>query len=102
MDGERMSGALIDLLNFKIPEGLEPAGVVYSNFDHEIKDNVVYELQRGDHWGEHTAWNFFGAIWFSSEKWHEIIMRHHVNVDMIIDDSIESVIEQANTRWGKG
>ncbi len=97
-----MPDSMNDLFNFKIPENMRPIGVVYSNLMHDIKDDKVHELQKGDCWAEHTAWNFFGAIWFSNDekKWNELVMHHHVNVDLIVGDTIESVIDKANERWG--
>lgn len=77
---------------------------VYSNFDHEIDNAVVYELQAGDIFAFHAAWDYCGCVWFvpAARKWVEQVERYTVTLEYIIGDTVEEVIKQTIDKYGDG
>ena len=80
------------------------AGDVYSNFDHEIDNRVVFELQAGDCFAFHTAWAYCGNVWFIPETrtWVEQVDIYQATVDYIVGRTIEEVIEKTIYKYGRG
>jgi hypothetical protein len=75
---------------------------VYSNIDHDLDDNVVGELEKGDCFARHAAWDFNGSIWFdvATATWYEDIWRYKMHTDQFTAATIMGVIEQANDEYG--
>jgi hypothetical protein len=75
---------------------------VYSNYDHEIDNKVVFELQAGDCFAFHAAWEYCGCVWFvpASRKWVEQVERYTVTLEYIIGDTVEEVIKQTIDKYG--
>jgi len=75
---------------------------VYSNFDHEIDNKVVFELQAGDCFAFHAAWDYCGSVWFvpESRKWVEQVERYTVTIDFITGDTVEEVIQKTIDEHG--
>jgi hypothetical protein len=78
------------------------AGDLYSNFDHELDNSVVYRLQDGDCYGMHYGWEFCGSVWFVPEarKWVEAVDRYHITVDIFTGDTVEEVIQKTIEEYG--
>lgn len=79
-------------------------GDIYSNYDHELDNSVVFDLQAGDGFAMHYAWDYCGSVWFvpDARKWVERIYRYHVVIDHIIGDTVEEVIQQTIDKYGEG
>jgi hypothetical protein len=77
-------------------------GDLYSNYDHDIDNAVAYELQAGDCFAFHYAWNFCGSVWYvpSQGKWVNQIHVYTVVTEHIIGDSVDEVIQKANDKYG--
>jgi hypothetical protein len=77
---------------------------VFSNIDHELDDNLVGELEKGDCFARHAAWNFNGSIWFDvgTGTWYEDVWVYQMKVEQFTGDTIMGVIEQANAEYGSG
>lgn len=76
----------------------------YSNFDHVyeygFKDTEKMIRENSDHYFSHSAWDFYGKIWFENGKFHEIVMRYHNVVDEIENEKLDDLIEEVNEKWG--
>ena len=77
---------------------------VYSNFDHELDDDVVGELEKGGCHAAHAAWNFNGSVWFDPEdgQWYEEVWVHGSPVEQFHGATIMDVIQRANIDYGMG
>jgi len=78
----------------------EASDEVYSNFDHSLNAEVVKELETGDKFAQHSAWNFCGYVYKDQSGWHEEVWRHGSTVETLSGDSVENVIQQANSEYG--
>jgi hypothetical protein len=83
-------------------EQYENIGTVMSNFDHEVKPGAEDKLKSGLYFGEYTAWEFFGEVWFNlDDKVFECrIRRHRVHIDTIRGDALKKIMTTACERWG--
>lgn len=77
---------------------------VYSNFDHILDEEVKEQLikNEGKLCAQHAAWNFCGYIWFSDGKFHEEVWEYKSPIDVLEDEDLESLIDEANGRYGYG
>ncbi len=83
------------------PTKIENLGHVYSNFDHELDEEIAARLANEDGTAaEHSAWEFHGDIWREGERWFNLIMCHHCHVATIEADTLRDVIDQANAEFG--
>lgn len=75
---------------------------VYSNLSNELDDNVVGELEKGDCYAQHAAWDYNGTVWFdvATATWYEDIWRYQVMVEQFTADTIMGVIQQAIDEYG--
>ena len=87
----------------QIPEHLEEIGDVYSNCDHVLDESVAARVAKGEGVGAHTAWNFFGSVWFDQESatFLEEVWRYKNPVALLKGETIKDVIEQANEKYGR-
>ena len=75
---------------------------VYSNFDHRLNTKVFLKLKNNPNQfkAQHSAWNFFGYIWFDGIKWKEEIWTYHSLQEILEAEEIEDVIYEANEKYG--
>lgn len=83
------------------PFAEQRVGVVYSNYAHEFDEDVRKQLEKGNCSANHAAWNFHGTIWFDGQRWNEEIRCYRVLVETIVADSLQELIEESNTKYGR-
>lgn len=84
------------------PADYENVGNVYSNFDHQIDEEVSARLAKGHVVAEHTAWDFFALIWMEDGKFYEMVKRYQRHVDTVEGDGALEVIRATNEKYGSG
>jgi hypothetical protein len=89
--------AQIETVTRRLPSASD---AVYSNFDHMLESAIVEELNGGDKFAQHAAWNFCGYVYRDENGWHEEVWMNGSPVEMLHGDSVESVIAQANEKFG--
>lgn len=80
----------------------ENIGVGMCNFDHSIEPGIKDKLieSEGLIFCEHTAWGFWGAVWFQNKKFHEEVMVYG-NIKKIVScDSLEELMHEVNKEFG--
>lgn len=82
----------------------ENIGVGLCNLDHSIESEIKDALikNEGTVFCEHTAWNFWGAVWFQDEKFHEEVMVYHSIKKIVSCDSLEELMCAVNEEFGYG
>jgi len=83
----------------KIPNSLESLGVIMSNFDHEIKNDVEEKLKLGGVFGEYTAWNFWAGVWWDG-KFKAQIQQYESHVSTLENDSLQGIMDEACKYYG--
>jgi len=80
----------------------ENIGVGMCNLDHSIEPEIKDKLIEGEGliFCEHTAWNFWGAVWFQNKKFHEEVRVYHSIIKTISCDSLEELMEEVNDEFG--
>jgi hypothetical protein len=81
-------------------DDLKEADFYYSNFDHQMPDDAEAMLREGKLWMEHTALNFWGAIWFQDGKFHEDIFRRRTHLETVTQPTLPDLIKEVNSRYG--
>ncbi len=74
--------------------------VIYSNFDHQLEPGAEALLQSGEK-GSHSAWEFWGTLWYADGCYFEEIECYHQVMETLQSDTLMGVIQQANERWGR-
>ena len=84
------------------PPSRELPESVYSNIDHVYDDSVVAELEKGDCFARHSAWDYNGSVWFdvATATWYEDIWRYQAKVEQFTADTVMGVIQQAIDEYG--
>jgi len=77
---------------------------VMSNFDHDIDEDVAKQLQEkpGRLYGQHSAWDFCGRVWFENDKFHEQVWVYGSPVKEISSKTLEELMEEVNDEFGQG
>lgn len=76
---------------------------VYSNFDHQLDDEVRAQLERDhDLCAQHGAWDFCGYIWTDGVLWYEEVWRYRAPVDLRTSERLEDLIADVNDDYGSG
>lgn len=91
-----MTEAMTNMDNMKfVDEGM-------SNFEHTIDDNLAQILRDGEDklFAQHSAWDFCGYVWYSNGIYHEQIWRYKSPIDEIEAETLEDLMEEANSRYG--
>jgi hypothetical protein len=85
-----------------VPEGLESIGIIMSNFDHEIEPGAEDRLKTTDVFGEYSAWNFFGFVWFDKTKKQFLCMieQYRTHVATLVAESLTEIMDIASARYG--
>jgi len=80
----------------------ENIGVGMCNLDQSIEPKIKDKLIAGEGliFCEHTAWNFWGAVWFKDNKFHEEIMIYKSVRKIVSCDSLEELMEEVNDEFG--
>lgn len=73
-----------------------------SNFDHLVDDGFAEILKKneGKMWGNHTAWNFCGDVWYENGKFHEQVNVYHVLKGEYEAETLEELMEVVNNIYG--
>lgn len=73
---------------------------VYSNYDHALDTEVLKELESGQLFAQHAAWDFCGYVYKDESGWHDEIWRHGSPIETIDGESAEEAIRKANEKYG--
>lgn len=79
---------------------LRPA--VYSNFDHELKPDIVKQLEADPNsYAQHAAWDFCGYVWRGADGiWRDEVWQYREPVEVLYSNTIEGAIAFANKKYG--
>ena len=83
-----------------LPEHFEEIKLGLSNFDHTIDPGLKDELRNNPVFGQHSAWEFCGYVYFLNGQFHEDVWRLKLFQETISADSLEELMEKVNERWG--
>ena len=83
-----------------VPNNFEDIGEVMSNFDHKIDSDAEEKLKSGQFFGEYAAWNFYGIVWFATDKFKCQIMQYRIHEDTIEADDLSEIMSIASERYG--
>jgi len=77
---------------------------VYSNFDHDLDNEVVEILKANPNelCAQHAAWNFCGFIWFDGEMWWEEVRVYGSRAGTHSSNDLPMLIEHINNEYGHG
>jgi len=77
---------------------------VMTNFYHTIDEDVGKRLQEkpGKVYGQHSALNFCGLVWFENDKFHEQVWVYGSPVKDISSKTLEELMEEVNDEFGQG
>jgi hypothetical protein len=70
------------------------------NLDGAIHAGFESALRSGPIWGEHTAWEFYGKVWFDGTLFHEQVWRHKAPVAHVAAPSLDALLHAVNDEWG--
>lgn len=87
----------------EVPGGLvEASDTVCSNFDHEIDEAVVKELETGNCFAKYPGWNFHAMVWYDKESGQFIasVRRDHALVANYFGTTFRAVKEQICEAYG--
>ena len=75
-----------------------------SNFDHRIDDRLADKLKSGKFYVSYTAWNFFGKVWWDSNRIPPCficeIWRYGEIVNYIYADNLKGIMDEACDLYG--
>ena len=84
----------------EVPQ-LPEVGHIYTNLDHSFDDKVVGVVGTGRARAGHTAWDYFGWIWFADGVWVEVVRSYGVNVAAYASADLRSLIGHVIERHGR-
>lgn len=70
-----------------------------SNFDGRIDDGMKNALMDGE-MGVHSAWNFYGSVYYQDGKFVEEVRVYGTLVDTVEADTLEELMETVNSKYG--
>lgn len=71
-----------------------------SNYDHLIDEGLAEALKRGGVFGSHSAYDFYGKVWWYDGKFHEEVWRYNVPREIISADTLEELMKVVNDKYG--
>lgn len=85
-----------------MPKGYHSIGEVMTNFDHSINEDKMAELKTGKYIAIYTAWNFFGYVWWDTDKqlWCCEIWHSHSPIDFIVAKALLDIMVTASQKYG--
>jgi len=89
------------MLDRVINRDLPYVGDVMSNFDHVIEKDLETELKLGGNWGTYSAYNFHADICFEDNKFICEIWRYGGLIDIITEDTLEDIMDNASSSYGQ-
>lgn len=80
---------------------LPESGLSMTNDEYTIDDGLEQALRDGKS-GEHTAWNFFGLIWYDQEsgEFCELVRRYQVSQAVVRAKSLRELMSAVNVEYG--
>lgn len=85
-------------------EGWVPLGeTLYSNADHELREDVAEQLRRQPNaYAPHYAWDFMGCVWVRDGHWYEQVFRYRRSEGRYTDTDLGTLIDRVNSIYGYG
>ena len=85
-----------------LPDDLVDLGVRISNQDDELIESGTEErLRAGDCYCGHSAWEFYGLVWFGNGVFHEEVRRYRASVDHLTAPTLAELVDVVREKWGK-
>ena len=83
---------------YEIPSETTLLGM--SNLDQSIDDGLEEVLRAGDVCAAHSAWDFYGTVWFYDGMFYEQIQCYGVVRAVLMAESLEELMKKANDAYG--
>jgi len=84
-----------------VPEDYLPISeCVMSNCDHQIDRKIEALLKENHYYAGYSAWNFYGYVWYTGDKFKCVIAQYHNHVATLEANTLEEIMEEASSRWG--
>lgn len=85
----------------RMPEGLEYAGEVMSNFDHEVDKEVAKKIQDGGYYASYPAWNFHGVVWYDkTESMYRCEVWTYRQYQKTVSGTLIEIMEKVSEEFG--
>lgn len=73
---------------------------IMSNFDGVIEEGSELKLKSMDCYGEYTAWNFFGIVWYDGEQFCCEVMQYCSHVNTVYANSLQEIMNKCCEYYG--
>lgn len=85
-----------------IVESMEMTHLKMTNFDHTVDDGLeeVLKEKPGEVCCQYAAYNFCGYVWFVDDKFHCEVWVHHNPIEVILEDTLEEIMESVSDKYG--
>ncbi len=77
----------------------EPTGDAYCNFDHVFEPDAEERLLSGEVLA-HTAWGFYGHVWFEGGAFHEEVWIHRAPRRVMSSTDLRGLVACVNDEFG--
>jgi len=84
----------------KIPKDYEFKGDAFTNFDHSIEDGIEDKLKTSKSSYCHSAYDYYGIVWFSDGQFHEEVWQYNIHMETISSSSLSELITKVTDKWG--
>jgi hypothetical protein len=73
-----------------------------TNYDHTIAPGLAEALRHepGQVYGCHTAWDFYGLVWFADGRFHEEVWVLGAPEEVLSAPTLEALMEAVNAKYG--
>ena len=79
---------------------LGPSGIGMSNLDNSIDEDFGQTLKDQSVYGQHSAWDFCGWVWWDGEYFCEKVMCYGVDQEVIRANTLENLMNIVNDKYG--
>lgn len=84
---------LVSLGHTRSEFGMTNLGLSYdAGLEADLRSHRRYAI--------HAAWNFMGVVWFEDGKLHEEVWQFDLPIDHLESESIASLMDLANGKYG--
>lgn len=73
---------------------------VYSDFDHQLDQEVAQQLKSGEVYAQHAGGSFCGYVYFKDGMWFEEIWQYNEHIETLSDKDLKTLICEAIDRFG--
>ena len=84
----------------KMPKGLKESDPHMLNMDGRIDEGFEDNLRTKEFYGQHSAWDFCGYVWWDGKTFHEEIWVYNSHCNTISADTLRELMETVNDEYG--